>query len=88
LEKLIPVSNSVHSVSQQLRCLCQVVKSELSSSGSRLQRHQQTRRRGWRCSARFSSDPRTLTLGVCPFTGTSGLQPFSWINENNLPFIT
>jgi hypothetical protein len=53
-----------------------------------LQRHWQTHRRAWHCSARFSSDPETLTLEVCPFIGTLELQPFSWINENNLPFIT
>jgi hypothetical protein len=70
------------------RCLYQVVKPELSSSGSKLQHHRRTHRRGWRCFARFSSDPETLTLGVCPFIGMPGLQPFSWINENNLSFIT
>jgi hypothetical protein len=69
-------------------CLSQIVKPELSNSGFKLRRHRRTHRRGWRCSARFSFDPRTLTPGVCPFIGTSGLQPFSWINENNLPFIT
>jgi len=29
----------------------------------------QVQRRGWRCFARFSSDPKTLTPVVCPFLG-------------------
>jgi hypothetical protein len=62
------------------------MKPGLSSFGFNLQRHYRTHRRGWRCSARCSSDPETLTLEVCPFIGTLGLQPFSWINENNLLF--
>src|SRR5439155_15820639 len=87
LQKLIPVNSRVRPFLPSL-CLSPIMKPELSSFGFRLRRHRRTHRRGWRCFARFSSDPRTLTLGVCPFAGTSGLQPFSWINENNLPFIT
>jgi hypothetical protein len=82
--KLIPVNNRTQSVLPP-RCLYQIVKPELSSSGSRLQHHRRTHRRDWRCSARFSSDPETLTLGVCPFIGTPELQLNSWINENTLP---
>src|SRR5206468_10554245 len=40
------------------------------------------RRRHSRSSVFVSFDPRTLTPGVCPFAGTPGLQPQSWINEN------
>jgi hypothetical protein len=46
------------------------------------------RRRLSRLSAFASSDPKSLMPEVCPFIGTPGLQFSSWINENNLPFIT
>jgi len=36
-----------------------------------------------RSSAFDSSDSETLTLEVCPFSGRPGLQPQSWINEND-----
>ena len=40
----------------------------------------------WRFSARFSSDPGTLTPEVCPFTGTPAFQSPFWINENDIFF--
>src|SRR4029450_2589237 len=44
------------------------------------------RNRSSRSSARFSFYPRTLTSAGCPFAATPGLQPQSWINENNNSF--
>src|SRR6266404_1339757 len=46
------------------------------------------RRRSSRSSAFASSDPKSLTVGVCPFNGVPRVQLSSWINENNLSFIT
>jgi len=46
------------------------------------------RRQLSRCSASVSSDPKSLKPEVCPFIGMPELQFNSWINENNLLFIT
>ena len=52
-----------------------------------LQRTSYVRCRDRPFSARFSSDPRTVTPGVCPFTGAPHLQRPRWINENNNSFL-
>src|SRR6266478_4857951 len=45
-------------------------------------------RRSSRSSAFASSDPKSLTVGVCLFNCIQLIQLTSWINENNLPLIT
>src|SRR6266403_3278544 len=84
---LVPINRALQLYLRRLRSL-DWVQLRKHRRFSRAEIARRIRRRRSRSFVFASSDPKSLTVGVCLFTGIPRVQLSSWINENNLPFIT